>query len=196
MVDRRAVLKLGAAGAVGAAVNVPSQAFGDSLVGPHRSLHRAIVDTRFADAVEFGEELRNRGIAISAIHGDVARLWYEDLREDLRADAAPISGAIAGLTDRAALFCLEELARDVGLKVFLRVDHVPDHNGNFRHQGLGPISLAGLVRNLAPRQGFGRSMGRLVNYIDFDEAGNKAAQKRTGPYSPAGENALATWIIA
>jgi hypothetical protein len=192
MVDRRAVLKLGAAGALGAAVNVPSQVFSKTEISPHRSLHRAIFDARYVDAVAFGEALSNRGVGVSGIRGDVAKLWYEDLRIHLRGDAAPI----VGLTDRAALFCFEELARDVGLRVFLRVDHVRDQHGNVRHHSIGPASLVTAVHKLAPREGFGRSMALLVNYIDFDEAGDKTAQKRTGPYSPAGQNALVTWVIA
>ena len=78
----------------------------------------AVFDERFDECLAFAGEMNRRGVVTSGIRGDVAKLWYEDLRARLRQGPAPI----AGLTDRLALFCLEELARDVGMKVFFRVD--------------------------------------------------------------------------
>lgn len=192
MVNRRIVLKLGAVGAAGALLNTPSQAFKVARISPHRSLRRAIFDSRFQDSATFAQDLSNRGVVVSGIHGDVAKLWYDDLQIQLRKAATPI----AGLTDRVAAFCLEELVRDVGLKMFFRVDHVIDRNGNVRHRGVGPASLLNAVHNLAPRLGFGESIARLVEHVDFDEAGDIAAQKRTGPYPPEGLTALVSWIVA
>ena len=55
---------------------------------------------------------------------------------------------IIGLTDRPALFCLEELARDVGMRVIFRADHVMDQGGHAQHTAVGPASLIAVTRNL------------------------------------------------
>ena len=192
MVNRRIVLKLGGAGVMGAILNLPGQPLHATRVSSHGSRRRAVFDERFEDSLAFAGELNRGGVVASGIRGDVAELWYEDLRTHLREGPAPI----AGLTDRTALFCLEELVRDVGLKVFFRVDHLIDPNGYVRHRGFGPASLVEAVRYLAPRPGFGQIMARLASHVDFDETGDIAALKRTGPHSPEGRTALVSWVIA
>ncbi|HSR05736.1 MAG TPA: hypothetical protein VLM42_01180 [Bryobacteraceae bacterium] len=122
-------MKLGAAGVAGALVNVPVRVFGALPADSHGSIYRAVFDERFAECRAFAGEMKRRGILTSGIRGDVAKLWYEDLRARLRQGPAPI----AGLTDRVTLFCLEELARDVGMKVFFRVDHMIDTSGQVQH---------------------------------------------------------------
>src|ERR1700730_4879732 len=114
MINRRSVLKLSAASVAGALVNVPIRAFGAIPADSHGSLYRAVFYERFEECLAFAGEMNRRGVTTSGIRGDVAKLWYEDLRARLRQGP----GAIAGLTDRATLFCLEELGRDVGMKGF------------------------------------------------------------------------------
>ena len=177
---------------MGAILDLPGQRFHATSVSSHDSRRRAVFDERFEDSLAFAGELNRLGVVASGIRGDVAELWYEDLRSHLREGPAPI----VGLTDRTALFCLEELVRDVGLKVFFRVDHLIDRNGHVLHRGVGPASLVEAVRSLAPRPGFGQIMARLASHVDLDETGDTAAVKRTGPHSPAGRTALVSWVIA
>src|SRR5579863_2840776 len=99
--ERRRVLKLGAASVAGALVNLPIRALGAMPTDSHGSLYRAIFDERFEESLAFAGEMDKRGVITSGIRGDVAKLWYEDLRARLRQSPAPI----AALTDRAALFC-------------------------------------------------------------------------------------------
>ena len=91
---------------------------------PHCAFQRAVFDERFAECRAFAAELNSAGVFTSAIRGDVAKLWYDDLRARLSESRVPI----AGLTDRVTLFCLEELARDVGMRVIFRADHIMDQN--------------------------------------------------------------------
>ena len=108
MVDRRSVMKIGAATLAGALVNLPVLARNAARARAHGAFQRAVFDERFAECRAFAAELHSAGVLTSAIRGDVAKLWYDDLRVHLRENRLPV----AGLTDRAALFCLEELARD------------------------------------------------------------------------------------
>ncbi len=149
MLDRRSVLKIGAATVTGALVKIPVSARNQPLTREHPAFPRAVFDERFAECRGFAAELHSAGVFLSAIRGDVARLWYDDLRTHLRETRLPA----AGLTDRPALFCLEELARDVGMRVIFRADHIIDQNGHIQHTAVGPalFCLEELARDVGMR---------------------------------------------
>lgn len=192
MIERRSVLKLGAASLAGALVNVPIRVFGAMPDDPQASLCGAVFDKRFEESLAFAGEMNRKGVITFGIQGDVATLWYEDLRARLRQGPAPI----AGLTDRVTFFCLEELARDVGMKVFFRVDHLIDKTGHAQHEATGPAPVVEAISRLAAESGFGQAMALLVLRCEAREPGNIAAQKRTGPFSPGNKTALVSWIMA
>src|SRR5665213_3018004 len=116
MVDRRSVLKLGAASAMGALVGMPSPALLAVQAGSPSLIHGAVFSARFGPAMDFAEELRSRRVLTFGAANDIAKLWYRDLPGGLSQHRGPI----AGLTDRVTLFCLEELARSAGLRVWYR----------------------------------------------------------------------------
>jgi hypothetical protein len=191
VVDRRTVLKLGATSAAGVLINVSATALG--AIGPDSSRHplaRAIFDGRSAEGLAFASEMRGSGVAISEIGTDLAKLWYGDLQAHLRNSPAPI----AGLTDRTALFCLEELARSVGMKVRYRVDHKLDSTGQLRHDAAGPASIVEVASKL--RSGYGHTMAVLARKFDPRESCGTDAQKRTGPFSPEDAPVFVSWVIA
>ncbi len=197
MVNRRTVLKIGATSLTGALVNVPVLSRNETPAPTHSAFERVVFDHRFAESQAFAIELENAGAVTSAIRGDVAELWYQDLRVHLSKNWVPL----AGLTDRTALFCLEELARDVNMRVIFRADHITEQNGHIQHAVVGPASLVAVARNLAPEAGFGREMAHLFSQFDvcglnIGEVRDAAAQKRTGPFSPKNKSALVSWVIA
>lgn len=189
MVSRRTLFKLGTAGLAAAAVQVP--AAGSTLLGGAPGLSRAVFDERFAESREFGDAFQSRGLPTSAIRGDVAALWYRDLKARLLEQRLPL----VGLTDRTALFCLEELARDVGMKVQGRIDHAFDKRGVLTHLVTGPAAWTAAGQRLGSQQGFGRVMASLL--ADPTLHGESfAAQKHTGPFSAANSKQLVSWWIA
>ena len=190
MVHRRSVLKIGAATVAGALVKMPVP--GRSLSPDQNAFQRAVFDQRFAECRSFAAEMHSAGVFTSAIRGDVAKLWYDDLRAHLSENRLPV----AGLTDRPALFCLEELARDVGMRVIFRADHIVDHDGHAQHTSVGPASLVAATSNLPQEAGFGRAVAGLFSLFDRSEPRDTAAQKRTGPFSPENKTALVSWLIA
>lgn len=192
MVNRRSVLKIGAATVAGVLVKVPVSGRNLSPGRAHIAFHKAVFDERFAECRGFAAELRSAGVCTSAIRGDVAELWYDDLRVHLSENRLPI----AGLTDRAALFCLEELARDVGMRVTFRADHMTDQDGHTQHIAVGPPSLVAVIHDLPPEAGFGRAIAVQFGEFDIGEPCHTSAQKRTGPFSPKNKTALVSWLIA
>lgn len=81
--------------------------------------YRIVYDTRFADSRAFGTEASRLGQRIVAVGGDTTRLWRDHLSPVWR--RAP--RAIAGMTAPDALFCIEQVAYDAGLRAVLRIDH-------------------------------------------------------------------------
>ena len=192
MVNRRKVLKLGAVGFASGFINLSNQSIAAANFNTSAPISRAIFDDRFEDSLAFASELSSRDVIISNISGDIAKLWYQDLQISLRQKVAPI----AGLTERTDLFCLEELARDVGMKMFFRVDHLIDTYGSVQHLALGPTSLVEEVKKLQPKLGFGQAMAELSNQYILNESNEgNSAQKRTGPYSLDNQTALVSWVM-
>ena len=148
MVHRRTVLKLGASSVAGALMGISANALGaiapDASRTPSlssRLFSRAIFDGGSAEGMAFALEMQSVGVATSETRADLSQLWYGDLQARLRQSPEPI----AGLTNRGTLFCLEELARSVGMKVRYRVEHEVDAAGQIRHDAAGPASLVEAV---------------------------------------------------
>lgn len=133
--------------------------------------------------------MQARGVSTTGIRGDVASLWYHDLKARLFRQRLPI----VGLTERAALFCLEELARDVGMKVQGRIDHTFDRSGALTHQVTGPDAWVTAGQKLGAEQGFGRVMASLLTDPAL-HGGSFAAQKHAGPFAAPGKQLVSWWI--
>jgi hypothetical protein len=191
MITRRCALQLGAVGLAGGLAPVGGWARDVSEIGGDERLARAVFDGRFAESVTFARELQGRGVATSAI-SDLAALWYQDLRSHLRSTSLPL----AGLTDRAALFCLEELARDLHMKVVYRVDRTVLPEGRTSYDATGPAAAIEATRGLGRHETFGQAMAELATRTDARKRGGVAAQKRTGPSSARSGTALVAWLIA
>jgi hypothetical protein len=113
MATRREIVK------AGAAALAPPIAAGRAWSAPREdAIFRAVYDERFAEARAFAAAAAARGWPVRAIRGDVTELWFHELDPRWRQGPA----AIAGVTDPAALFCLETLARDRGLRLAARAD--------------------------------------------------------------------------
>lgn len=136
MVNRREILQGGIA--VTSLPIVSNVAW--SAAGPAAAplpLYKVIYDERFASSRSFGDEARRLGASVHAIDGDITSLWYDDLYVRWRSGAA----AIAGLTAHGALFCLERLAWDAGMRVVFRADHKPTAEGSYHHSLKGPAAM-------------------------------------------------------
>ena len=75
-----------------------------------------IYDERFPKSLTFGWKMQSLGEPTHAIRGDVTNVWFHDLDPQWKQRPVPI----AGLTAYGALFCLERLAWDHGMRVVVR----------------------------------------------------------------------------
>ena len=111
MASRRTFLKAGLSATAAGLLARPIFA---GIAEPH--YYKAIFDERFEVARAFAAGAAERGIPAAAIHGDITRLFFDDL--DLRWRQGPVW--LAGYTLPASLFCLDLLARDRGMRVVHR----------------------------------------------------------------------------
>jgi len=88
-------------------------------------LDALVIDSRHRDARAFGLRAGQWGAPLRKIEGDITELWMNEL--DLRWQSNP--AAVAGLTERPALFLLERLAWDRGLRVVFEAEHLPADSG-------------------------------------------------------------------
>jgi hypothetical protein len=88
-------------------------------------LDALVIDSRHAEARAFGARAGQWGAPLRTIEGDITDLWAGEL--DARWQSNPAT--VAGLTERPALFLLERLAWDRGLRVVFEAEHRPTGGG-------------------------------------------------------------------
>jgi hypothetical protein len=122
MISRRQMLQSGLAATslpLVASVSLAPLTHAHAKALEHPALYKVLFDQRFAASREFGREAQWQGQSVQAFNGDITNVWYHDLHPRWRKGPA----AIAGLTAHGALFCLERLAWDVGMRVTHRAEH-------------------------------------------------------------------------
>lgn len=179
------------AGAAGIVEAVRPRAFARTAV------HAVLIDERRAEAHSFGTRLSGDGVTVyTTPDGDITQVWLRRIGPAWR--RRPV--AIAGLTERPALFCLEQLALSCGLRVVFHGEHVVHPGGRIEHSLRRGADAAGLSEEDL------RSHGPLwpVRIADAIAAYREpAARVRLGPSDAAlepilapGAQLLTSWIIA
>ena len=192
MIGRRQFLQFGPATLSGALVINWNHALAAMGSFEAHVLARGIYDPQSSAGQEFADTLASHGMRTTSADREIGALWYSDLRDQLRRSPAPF----AGLTDRPTLFCLEELARDVGMRVVMRIDHQIDRSGLVTHEPIGPAIVTDTVRKLSNTDSFGRLAALLAMHPQVQYSHSQTAQKRTGADAPTHTNSLVTWVIA
>jgi hypothetical protein len=82
-------------------------------------LSAVVIDSRYSASRLFGTHAQHSDLALHRINGDITELWLAHLRPQWTSKPA----AIAGLTGRPALFCLEQLAWDYHMRVVYHAEH-------------------------------------------------------------------------
>ncbi|MDR3722717.1 MAG: hypothetical protein P4L00_14055 [Candidatus Acidoferrales bacterium] len=168
-----------------------SAAAGESAQTP---LYKVIFDERFATSRAFAGEVKRLGASVYGIKGDITDLWFNDL--DARWRKEPV--AIAGLTEHGALFCLERLAWDHGMRVVYRADHTYRADGYMEHELSGSEVMLREAVNLSSSGADWSS--RVASLLTRCPAVRAQASKLT-VVTPAAKQAgdpehLVSWVIA
>jgi hypothetical protein len=152
----------------------------------------AIINPMFEQSLAFASIVKSHGIPVTQVTGNIGPRWYGELRARVRAARMPL----AGLTDRATLFCLEELARDVDMKVVARIDHLIAADGSVVHDVTVSDCVERRLSSARANTSFGAASAEFLMCHAWHRLTCSAAQKRSGPAAPPDTTALATWVIA
>ena len=153
-------------------------------------LSLAVYDTRFPESVAFGERCARLGVPARPIEADMTRLWYHEIHQRWQQEPA----AIAGLTAFGPLFCFEELARAVRMRVVFRAEHRPDGRGGMGHQVRGPVPMLSGALHACSGGRLGAAMADMVSRCPAGRREIASAQLGTG--TAPDEDTLYTWVIA
>ncbi|MBN4075637.1 hypothetical protein JYU22_03555 [Gammaproteobacteria bacterium AH-315-E17] len=189
-------MKIGTAGMLCGLTNLSGSALALTLNKKQRIPLQGIFDSNYEESRIFSETLASQGIALLDIKESLGAIWYSKLRSSLMEQPR----ALFGLTNRLSLFCLEELARDLNMKVHTRIDHLIDQQGRVEHLPVGSAVLSEATKLLGNSAGFGRTIAEATDLASKTSISSKqsetSVQKITGPYAPLNKTALVTWVIS
>jgi hypothetical protein len=162
---------------------------------PVTALYKVVFDERFPASVAFGAEARSLGLLTHSIRGDITDLWFYEL--DAQWKKKPV--AVAGLTAQGALFCLERLAWDHGMRVVFRGDHRYLPEDAIEHVLTGPESVVSQAARLQnDGDAWGARVAALVAHLPEGSPAPAKATIRGRAAAPANvePEGLISWVIA
>jgi hypothetical protein len=182
-----------------AAVASTRSAPGDPL-GLKLPLDLALYDTRFPAAHAFARALAIRGVNLAPFDGDVTPVWFEQLDPVWR--QYPLT--VAGLTTEGALFCLEQLAWDNGMRVAYRGIHAASPGGGTDHLLEASVHRSSDVQGrISGAQPWPAQVADIIASIDepvsafpSDAQQRSQAVYRTRSRSDQTPSPLVSWLIA
>jgi hypothetical protein len=145
MLNRRDVLRSGAALPALSLAASPFATASAATDSPVLTLERFVFDVRFAEPGAVAQRMEQRGVRLAPIADDLMTLWYDEL--DLAWRQAPM--ALAGVTLVETLFVLETFALDRNMHVVYRGEHGLVEDGRIRHRFAGPAPLIERLEPLA-----------------------------------------------
>lgn len=154
----------------------------------------AVYDRGRVDGTEFGTEAGRRGVPVHALDSDPGGPWMRTIEPRLR--RGPV--ALAGLTPGPALFCIEFLARDYGLRPVYRIEHAADTTGRIRHRPTGPRDLASWLDFIeAAGDGWSTAAAALAAVYPASRRGEAGVPLLDlGPSARTAPAPLFSWLIA
>jgi hypothetical protein len=195
MTNRRDILQAAAAlPAVVGTTRIAARVESDT--GPRLPLHAVLIDERYAESRRLGARLAARGTPVLVVpSGDVTHVWLSHIDPVWRRE--PV--AVAGLTTRPVLFCLEQLAIACRLRVVLHGEHELHADGRTDHSLLRGAEAAGLSARELTRAGplwpsrIADAMARHPQQTGRRYGRSEAALE---PSLPSGTRLLSSWIVA
>jgi hypothetical protein len=155
-----------------------------------------VVDARYREGLAAGGCLGRASIRVHTLQdGDITQLWLSEIGPAWRREPR----TVAGLTARPALFCLERLAWNCGLRVVFHGEHVIHPDGHVEHslpRGAREAQLS--VNDLELAGSLWPAYVAHALLVHRQRAGSRPGPTDAGlePPLPAGARFLTSWIIA
>jgi hypothetical protein len=161
------------------------------------ALHAFLIDARHAEARIARERLARSGTAVREItDGDITQVWLRHIRPVWQGGPA----AFAGLTERSALFCLEQLGWAAGVRVAFHAEHCVHPDGHADHALLRGGATARLSARDLRRAGTGWPALIAASISSYSARSREARRGPSiaalAPDRPDGARLLTSWILA
>jgi hypothetical protein len=177
-----------------------SRSMSSDPLGLKLPIHLALFDTRFSAAHAFARALAIRGVTLAPFDGDVTPVWFEQLDPVWR--QYPLT--VAGLTTEGALFCLEQLAWDNGMRVAYRGIHATSPEGGTDHLLETSVHRSHDVQGgISGAQPWPAQVADIIANIDealsafpSDAQDRSRATYRTRSRTDHAPSRLVSWLIA
>jgi hypothetical protein len=192
--DRRELLKLGAA--AGVATLAPARVRPTSPVrpGPAASALLAVADSRYLDSLSFARGLQRAGAKMLPFGSDLARLWFDAIAPRLDGSVR----GLAGLTLESDLFVLTRLAESAGAVTAYAGSHDWRRQQGSTHGLAGRVRLDGLADALnESKDHWAARLGEALVVASRQEGG-EAEERRVALDSPVpgrGPRYYVSWLL-
>lgn len=152
-----------------------------------------ICDEQYEASAAFGGRGRELGAQVHAIRSDITQLWRTKLIPLWRSGCS----TQIGMTGHDALFCLDMVARDWGMRAVYRMHHRPLADGAIVHERIG----YGISRSLESLQSPNWARRNADLLLDrsrrpFDVSDATACQRDAVASSGICRDSLVSWILA
>ena len=107
-------------------------------------LESFVSDLRFGESIATATSLKAQGVPIAEISGDLTDLWIKQYSRQWK--QKPMS--LAGVTGKDALFVLETLAPDYGMRLIYRTE-IPQNETSSTQEGMELISWIIVPKQIA-----------------------------------------------
>lgn len=160
-------------------------------------LFSVLYDNGFPPSAAFGAAAGQLGYATHDIDGDVTEFWMNHLATRWRHE--PV--AIAGLTHASALFVLERMGWDHGLRVIFRAQHHVHADGHIEHRLSGPPPMLNAFKiTISEHLGLGACLAGVLSHCHGQEQASSTlsltAQSDPGADIRRDDIPLVSWVIA
>jgi len=192
MTTRRKFIQAAAISALPAPTFPP----GARAANPRPVPDAVVFDAAHAATRAFGARWTALGTrTLSVTGGDVTALWLE-----VRVAWVRRRIAVAGLTEPAILFCLENLAWSHGLRVVFHAEHIAMPDGTLQHHVQRDAQMARLTTSHLQRAGalWPTRLADAMAARSTAPAGRRPGPSLAAlqPALPEGAQLLTSWIIA
>ncbi len=152
-----------------------------------------VFDRRFPPARRFADRAGLEGLELRGIDGDITRLWFEELSLRWKDESIPVTG----LTARPALFCLERLAWDHGMRVVSHIQHIGQPNGEVVHSVRIPVGTIGSRELAAAGDLWPEFMADALTRAPVKDRKPRGPSEASMPAAfDNDESVLHSWVIA
>lgn len=198
--NRREILQAGLAGSTLSLTGLAAAADGAAASAAPLRLECFVSDARYAESLTAARYAQRHGLAVHATSGDMTDLWYNRLSRLWKRE--PV--AVAGVTGEDALFVVERLGWDHGLRAVYRGRHGTAPDGRVGHELQGAASLVRVLADAAellesdPGAWAARLAGALARCRSdvARETRLRCIGAGGAPLAASGGDGLVSWLLA